>query len=126
MFLDNQNRRVKVAVGTSSVILILREPTTEEYTHFIGMVSHPTRNASQQEKVVEKRIQFIDKLLIGIDAEDSEGNQEEIFVPRESGKAKLTAELEGWKECIRPDWKLAASFNIEGKFLAVEQETLKN
>ena len=126
IYLDNKHRRIKVAVGNSFIILILREPTTDEYTNFIAVVSHPARKESQHEKVVQKRIAFIDKLLVGVDGEDSEGNKEEIAIQGDGEISLLTAEIEGWKNHIRPSWKLAASFTLEGRFGAEEQDALKN
>ena len=126
MFLNNQERRIKVAVGSAKVILILRQPNTSEYTQFIGVVSSATRTAEQNEAVATKRIAYVDNLLTGIEAEDEEGNPDVIQVPNLSGPVELNTEMEGWKDHVRDDWKLAASFTLEGRFNAEEENTLKN
>jgi len=115
-------------VGKSFVILILEEPDTEDYTRFIGVVSGAPKNEFEIQRVAEKRIEFVKKHLIDLEAENSNGEKEEIEIPITGGGGKrlLTKDLDGWKDHVRDGWMLAASFQLEGRWGAEEQETLKN
>lgn len=123
-----KERRIPVPVGESKVILILRHHTNDEYLKFIGSQFKHKRNGTMDMKSMEARIEFIDRLLIGIDARDPEGNEDYVsYIDPESGaEAKLTPEVPSWKNHIRPSWKIAASMELEGDLAETEEHAVKN
>jgi len=125
------SRRVVIPVGDSKVILVLRNYTTKEYTRYLSSQSKPKGKLPLDDNEVDEkwqaRIDFIDELLIGIDARDGKGEPDHVaYLNNANDKEEpLTVEVPGWKEYVNASWKIAAALQIEGG-LADGEEVLKN
>ena len=121
-------RRVKVGVGQGAVILVLREYTAAEYTRFMNDRYEIKRKGKIDDHSMQSRIRFVDELLVGLEAEDAEGNPDTVnYVHPDTGKEEpLTPQVENWKGYVNPSWKIAVAMELEVANVEVESVTLKN
>lgn len=121
-------RRIKVPVGQAVVILVLRDYTATEYTRFMSGRYEFKRQGKIEDRSMQSRLQFVGDLLIGLEAQDAEGNHDTVtYVNPKSGREEpLTPEVENWTRYVNPSWKIAAAVELERESVAVQNVTLKN
>jgi len=121
-------RRVRIPVGESAVVLLLRDYSAEEYTRFMSSRFGFSGKGKIEDQSMEARLRFIDALLMGLHAEDPRGNRDVVtYIDAASGEEKtLTPEVDRWKEHINPSWKISAALELEGKAAEVEYHNAKN
>ncbi|MBI5427260.1 MAG: hypothetical protein HZA02_03150 [Nitrospinae bacterium] len=121
-------RRVAVPVGKDKAVLLLRNYDTEEYTQFLSdryLLKHGGR---VEDRSMQARIDFIDKLLVGVEAMNEHGQPDYVtYVDPASGtQEKLTPQVDHWRDFVNPSWKIAAALELEGQTAELENATLKN
>jgi len=123
-----KTRRVKVAVGQGAVILVLREYTAAEYTRFMNDRYEIKRKGKIDDHSMQSRLRFIDDLLQGLEAQDSQGKPDTVtYLNPQTGKEEpLTPKVEGWVRYVNPSWKIAVAMELEVANVEVESVTLKN
>lgn len=121
-----QQQRFAIPVGNAKVILILRAYTTDEYARFIGNQFAFAKARIQDNRSIQERIDFVDSLLVGIEALDKEGQPEEIVYSYGGREDKLTPQVDNWKGHINPSWKIAVAIELEGKAAETEGIVIKN
>ena len=123
-----KTRRVKVAVGQNRVILVLRDYTAAEYIRFMNDRYEFKRKGLIEDHSMQSRLRFVDDLLVGLEAEDAEGNPDTVTYvhPITGSEEPLTPQVENWKRYVNPSWKIAAAVELEGESVAVENSALKN
>lgn len=111
-----------------AVILILREYSVSEYTRFMSGRFEVKRKGRMEDRSMQSRIDFIDDLLEGLEAEDSKGKPDVVtYVNPDTGKEEpLTPDVENWTSYVNPSWKIAAAVELEGEGVEVENFALKN
>lgn len=121
-------RRMKIAVGDASVILVLREYTASEYARFMSSRFEFKNKGQMTDRSMQERIHFIDQLLEGIEARDAKGDPDSVTYvnPVTGGEEPLTPEVKNWTAYVNPSWKIAAAMELEGVYGEVESVTLKN
>jgi len=112
--------------NNQKVILILRNPDSSESLRFIKSLAVNSASHKDNMNMIQSRIDFIDSVLIGIEAENENGSPDSITYLDDGEEKKLTNEIPNWKQFLHPSWKIAASQTLEGQFKTEEQETIKN
>jgi hypothetical protein len=123
-----KRRRVKVAVGQGTVVLVLRDYTAVEYMRFMGDRYEFKPRGLIEDHSMQSRLRFVDELLTGLEAEDPEGNPDTVtYVHPVTGKEEaLTPQVENWTSYVNSSWKIAAALDLEGESVAIESPALKN
>lgn len=121
-----QVQRIVVPVGNAKVVLVLRGYTTVEYARFMGSKYGLGKSGQLDDRSMLARIDFIDTLLVGIEACDEEGQPDEIFFLVDGKEEKLAPQVENWKTYVNPSWKLSAAFELEARSAEIEDHRLKN
>lgn len=123
-----KTRRVKVTVGQGTVILVLRDYTAAEYMRFMGDRYEFKPKGLIEDHSMQSRLRFVDDLLVGLEAEDTEGNSDTVtYVHPVTGVEEvLTPQVENWTHYVNPSWKIAAGVDLEGESVAIESPALKN
>ncbi len=123
-----KTRRIKIPVQQGAVFLLLRDYTAGEYTRFMNDRYEIRRNGEFEDCSMQSRLRFVDDLLVGIDAQDADGEPDSVtYVHPDTGKEEpLTPDVEGWTRFVNPSWKIAAAQELEIANVEVESVTLKN
>lgn len=123
-----KTRRVKVSVSVGKVILVLRDYTAQEFMRFMGDRYEFKPMGRMEDRSMQSRLRFVDDLLVGLEAEDHEGNPDTVtYVHPVTGKEELlNPEVEHWTRYVNPSWKIAAAVDLEGESVAIERPALKN
>ena len=122
------NRKVKVPVGQGTVVLVLREYSTSEYTRFMSDRYEFKRQGQVVDRSMPSRLRFIDELLEGLEAQDVKGKPDIVTYvnPKTGQEEPLTPEVENWTSYVNASWKIAAAIELEGENFEVETAALKN
>lgn len=110
-----KERRIRIPVGDKTVILIFREYTQKEYNEFMESRFVRGRRGKIIDKSMAARERFVNKLLKGIEAEDADGNPDQVvYLDSQGDQKELTPSVENWTEYVAPDWKIGAALQLEG------------
>jgi hypothetical protein len=109
-----QFRRIAVPVGSAKVILVLRAFTTDEYAKFMSGRYSFKKKGRLEDKSMNARIDFIDALLVDIEALDADDNPDIISYEADGKTQTLTPRVESWKAYVNPSWKISAALELEG------------
>ncbi len=121
-----QVMRFIIPVARAKVILILRPYTTEEYAHFMGSRYAMNRLGKLDDQSMKARIDFVDKLLIGIEALDKDGQPDYVVYSSGGKEERLTPQVENWTKYIDASWKVSAGFDLEALVGEIEDNAVKN
>lgn len=122
-----QTRRITVPVGSAKVILSLRAYTTTEYAQFMGGRFGFKKKGKLDDRSMQARIEFVDALLVDIEAVDKDGQPDYVAYSSATGREdKLTPQVENWKGYVNPSWKIAVALELEGEGAEVEDAAIKN
>lgn len=121
-----QTRRIAVPVGSAKVVLVLRAYTTDEYAKFMGGRFGFKKKGRLDDRSMQARIEFIDALLVDIEALDADGNPDFVSYVSDGATTKLTPQVENWKSYVNPSWKISAALELEGESAEVEDGVIKN
>lgn len=122
-----QVRKIIVPVaGDVKVILICRDYTTSEYARFMGGRFDFKKKGKLDDRSMQARIDFIDTLLIDVEAVDKDGNPDYVVYACAGKVEKLTPQVENWKDYVNPSWKISAALTLEGESAEVQEDTIKN
>lgn len=123
-----QQHRVKVSVAeNANVILVLRNYTVDEYTSYLDSQFKVRKRGKIDSHFTQARVQFIDKLLVDIEAEVDGQRDMVIYTDPVDGEEKhLTRSVENWKAHISPSWKIAAALVLESNSAEIEGHLVKN
>lgn len=121
-----QVMRFIIPVGKAKVTLILRPYTTEEYARFMGSRYAMNRLGKLDDQSMKARIDFVDKLLTGIEAVDKDGQPDYVVYSASGKEERLTPQVEDWTKYINPSWKISAAFDLEALVGEIEETAIKN
>lgn len=123
-----EERRIRVGVGESVVIFTVRNYTNQEYGKFIGSRFKQKRGGRVTDESYEAKIKFMDLILVGIEAEDENGNPDDVTYrnPENNEINILNSNVPGWTSYVDPSWKLSAASSLEEMNAQIEGDTLKN
>lgn len=121
-----QFQRFIIPVANAKVILILRAYTSEEYANFMGSRYGLNKFGKLNDTSMQSRIDFVDVLLIGIEAVDKDGQPDYVVYSVEGKEEKLSPQVANWKTYIKPSWKLGAALELETLSVQIEDAIIKN
>lgn len=123
-----KTRRVQVKVGAGKIILVLSDFSADRYIRFLNDRYAFGPRGAIEDRSMQSRLRFVDDLLIGIEAENAQGNEDTVtYVDPVSGQEeRLNEGVENWKAYVNPSWKIAAAQVLENESAAIESSTLKN
>ena len=95
LLINPKERIVYVVVEGYKISLILRQYTMNEYANFMEQRFSFKHTGEVNDKSMTARVQFIDKLLVDIRAEDEKGQTEKIvFIdPQTNEQKELTPQV---------------------------------
>ena len=119
--------KVEIPYGGETVVLILRDYTTEEFCKFLKSRVKLSSNGIVDDNSSQARIKFIETILMDIKIKTEAGEEEVFFTDPATGEEKpLTPSVPNWKKYVQASFKCAAAMVFEGMSASLEQTTLKN
>ncbi|MBC8287652.1 MAG: hypothetical protein H8E42_09305 [Nitrospinae bacterium] len=119
--------RVEIPYCGESIVLMLRDYTTEEYCQFLKNRFKFVSPGNVDDHSSQARIEFIETILLDIKIKTKEGEEEVFFTDPATGDEKpLTPSVPNWKKYVQASFKCAAAMVFEGMSASLEQATLKN
>ncbi len=123
-----EQRRIRVNVGSSVVILTTRNYSFGEFEKFMKARFKVKNRGKVDDKCTEERLKFIDSILTGIASENEDGNPDTVTYvdPVTKEEKELNPSVENWVSFVNPSWKASAAIALEESNAEVEADTLKN
>ena len=122
-----QVRRISVPVGSAKVVLVLRAYSSEEYSKFMSGRFNFKKKGKLEDRSMQSRIEFIDNLLVDIEALDADGGPDFVtYMVDNVTSQRLTPQVENWKSYVNPSWKISVGLELEGQSAETEDGAIKN
>ena len=119
--------KVEIPHCGETVVLILRDYTTEEFCQFQKSRFKLVSPGKVDDHSSQARIEFIETILTDIKVKTKEGETEVSFTDPSTGQEKpLTPSVPNWKKYVQASFKCAAAMVFEGMSANLEHTTLKN
>ncbi len=121
-------RRIKVPEGNSTVVLVLRDYSTSEYGAYMKSRFKMKRGGQVEDRSFDARIEFIDRLLIGIEGIGPDGRPTDVTYadPATREEKKLGPDVENWQHLVNPKWKFSAAVELESGDAETDSDAIKN
>ena len=128
LLVNPKERIVNIVVDGIKVSLILRPYTMNEYANFMEQRFSFKHTGEVSDKSMTARVLFVDQLLLDIQAENDEGQREEILYndPTTNEQKELNSQVPNWKDYIDASWKIATAIKLEQQAAHLESNVLKN
>jgi hypothetical protein len=119
--------KVEIPYGGETVVLILRDYTTEEFCKFLKSRVKLSSNGIVDDNSSQARIKFIETILMDIKIKTEQGEAPVSFTDPATGEEKpLTPSIPNWKKYVQASFKCSAATVFEGMSANMENITLKN
>ena len=107
-----EQRRIRVNVGASVVILTTRNYSFGEFEKFMKARFKVKNRGKVDDRCTEERLKFIDSILVGIASEDEDGKADTVTYvdPVTKEEKELNPSVENWVSFVNPSWKSSAAW----------------